>query len=97
MSVGAPRPTALCSSQLSTAASKARKAVDWVANRHRAKFSKWVLAEASADPEDDDKMNVENSEAELQIWRLLPQLKSLPESLLGKIPLTAMFQLNTAL
>ena len=56
-----------------------------------------MLAEVSTDPDDDDEMEVQNSEAELQIWRLLPQLKSLPESLLGKIPLTAMFQLNTAL
>ena len=67
MSVGAPRPTALCSSQLSTAASKARKAVDGVANRHGAKFSKRVLAEVSADPDDDDEMDVKDSEAELQI------------------------------
>ena len=66
-------------------------------NRHGAKFSKRVLAEASADPEDDDEIDMENSEAKLQIWKLLPQLKGLPESLLGKIPLAAMFQLNTAL
>ena len=33
-------PTALSSSQLSTAASKAHKTVDGVANRHGAKFSK---------------------------------------------------------
>ena len=94
-SLGAP--AALSSSQLSTAASKARKTVDAVARRHGAKFSKRVTAEPSADPDDDSEMEVEDSDAEQQIWKLLPQLKSLPQSLLGKIPLAAMFQLNSAL
>ena len=31
------------------------------------------------------------------MWRLLPQLKDIPESLLKKLPLSAMFQLNSAL
>ena len=68
-----------------------------MARRHGAKFSKQVTAEPSADPDDDSEMEVEDSDAEQQIWKLLPQLKSLPQSLLGKIPLAAMFQLNSAL
>ena len=32
----------------------------------------------------------------LELWRLLPQLKDIPETLLRKIPLSAMFQLNNA-
>jgi len=33
----------------------------------------------------------------MEIWRLLPHLKGLPEAMLKKLPLTAVFQLNTAL
>ena len=33
----------------------------------------------------------------LELWRLLPQLKSIPESLLKKLDLSTMFQLNSAL
>ena len=42
---------------------------------------------ADSDTEDDN----------LELWRLLPQLKDIPETLLKKLPLSAMFQLNTAL
>ena len=43
---------------------------------------------------------MEDSEEEgsdLELWKLLPQLKELPESFLKKLPLSAVFQLNTAL
>ena len=39
----------------------------------------------------------EGEEDGLELWRLLPQLKDIPETLLRKIPLSAMFQLNNAL
>ena len=38
-----------------------------------------------------------SSETEFQIWKLLPQLKGVPENFLEKRPLSAMFQLNSAL
>ena len=48
-----------------------------------------------ADPGEDD-MDMSGSE-QLAIWRLLPHLQSLPEAMLKKLPLSAMFQLNSAL
>ena len=39
----------------------------------------------------------EDESGDLELWRLLPQLKDLPEALLRKLPVSAMFQLNTAL
>ena len=33
----------------------------------------------------------------LELWKLLPQLKDIPEHLLKKMPLSAVFQLNNAL
>ena len=35
-----------------------------------------------------------SSETEFQIWKLLPQLKGVPENFLEKLPLSAMFQLK---
>ena len=32
----------------------------------------------------------------LQLWKLLPQLRELPESLVKKLPMSAMFHLNAA-
>ena len=48
-----------------------------------------------ADPGEED-VDMTSSE-QLAIWRLLPHLQSLPEAMLKKLPLTAMFQLNSAL
>ena len=39
----------------------------------------------------------EDESGNLELWRLLPQLKELPEALLRKLPVSAMFQLNAAL
>ena len=39
----------------------------------------------------------EEEDSELELWRLLPQLKELPETFLRKLPLSEVFQLNTAL
>jgi hypothetical protein len=41
---------------------------------------------------------METTEEEaVQIWKLLPHLQGLPESMLKKLPLSAMFQLNSAI
>ena len=61
---------------------------------HGGSFTNRILADAVEDPDDTTTVN---NDAELQIWKLLPQLRNLPESLLGKIPLATMFQLNAAL
>ena len=62
--------------------------------RHGGSFINRILVDAVEDP---DVTPPVDSDAELQIWKLLPQLRNLPESLLGKIPLATMFQLNAAL
>jgi len=54
-----------------------------------------VDMESMADPGEDD---LEMSTGEqMEIWRLLPHLQGLSESILKKLPLSAMFQLNSAL
>ena len=58
-------------------------------------FAARVLAGSLADPDEEEDSEEEGEE--LELWRLLPQLKDIPESLLKKLPLSAMFQLNTAL
>ena len=55
-----------------------------------------MLASSIADPDDEDDSEEEGGE-DLELWRLLPQLRDIPESLLRKLPVSAMFQLNTAL
>ena len=66
-----------------------------VRGRHASNFSgEGRSISALADPGEQD------SEAEdggLELWRLLPQLKDIPETLLKKMPLSAMFMLNNAL
>ena len=46
------------------------------------------------DPEEDES---DMESEDLELWKLLPQLKDLPESLVKKLPMTALFQLNSAL
>ena len=77
------------SSKEATRTSAANKA------RNVGGFSARLLGNSIADPD-----TVEDSEDEggdLELWRLLPHLKELPEALLRKLPVSAMFQLNTAL
>ena len=64
-------------------------------SRHTSNFAARVLAGSLADPDEEEDSEEEGEE--LELWRLLPQLKDIPESLLKKLPLSAMFQLNTAL
>ena len=87
-------PAGLSSQQLAAATSRAQRAVEGVTARHGGSFANRILADGVEDPDDTTTVN---NDAELQIWKLLPQLRNLPESLLGKIPLATMFQLNAAL
>ena len=54
-----------------------------------------MVASSLADPDEEEESDVDCGK--LELWKLLPQLKELPESLLRKLPISAMFQLNTAL
>ena len=54
-----------------------------------------MVASSIADPDEED--GSEEDGGKLELWKLLPQLKELPEAWLKKLPISAMFQLNTAL
>ena len=55
------------------------------------------MAEALADPADEESAEEGEDDTVLQLWKLLPQLKDMPEAFLKKLPVATMFQLNTAL
>ena len=81
--------------QLSKSKKAASKAVNSIKNRHPSNFVARVAASTIADPDEEEGSDMECGE--LELWRLLPQLKDLPEEWIKKLPLSAMFQLNTAL
>ena len=81
--------------QLSKSKKAAKKLVNSIKNRHASNFAARVAASTIADPDEEDGSDEECGE--LELWRLLPQLKDLPEEWIKKLPLSAMFQLNTAL
>ena len=82
---------------MAKAAAAAKKASLNITSRHSSSFGRRVLAASLEDPDDAETMEASGEEDEFQLWKLLPQLKDLPESMLRKLPLTAMFQLNAAL
>ena len=59
-------------------------------------FGSRLIAEAIQEPDDGEEESEDDS-GEVQLWKLLPQLKEVPEHILKKLPLSAMFQLNHAL
>ena len=65
-----------------------------VRGRHPSSFSLKRPAEDMVDP---DVLSSDEEGDELQLWRLLPQLRDIPETLLKKMPMSAMFHLNNAL
>ena len=72
----------------------AKRLADSQKSRHPSNLSKKRAVELFTDPDG------EESEEEgdgFQLWKLLPHLKSVPESLLKKLPYSAVFQLNAAL
>jgi hypothetical protein len=55
---------------------------------------------AVPDPCDDEVLttpNVKQNASQIEIWKLLPHVRQLPEDLVSRLPLSALFQLNTAL
>ena len=55
-----------------------------------------MLARLFSGPDPDEEEGMEDSE-DMEIWRLLPHLKKVPENMLKKLPISAIFQLNSAL
>ena len=51
-------------------------------------------APVPTDPEQEDS---DMESEDLELWKLLPQLKDIPEALVRKLPSSALFQLNSAL
>ena len=83
--------------QLSKAAKAAKKTAVSISNRHSSNFRGKAVAVALADPEEGSSEEEFEEGTEQQLWRLLPQLKDMPEHFLKKLPVSAMFQLNVAL
>ena len=88
-------PAVMSNTNLARSIAEAGRLSSSVRGRHASNFSgEGRSISALADPGEQD------SEAEdggLELWRLLPQLKDIPETLLKKMPLSAMFMLNNAL
>ena len=88
-------PTGVSEDKLAKASRAASAAANALKAKHSSNFATRMIASSLADP--DEGNDSEDDSAELELWRLLPQLKDLPESFLKKLPMSAMFQLNTAL
>jgi len=54
------------------------------------------LLDSLQDPDEDEDED-ESEEGSLKLWKLLPHLQGIPEAMLSKLPLSAMFHLNRAL
>ena len=87
-------PSVASKSNLARAMAGASRLTSSVRGRHPSSFSLKRLAEHMADP---DVLSSDEEGDKLQLWRLLPQLRDIPETLLKKMPMSAMFQLNNAL
>ena len=94
--IGAPRT--LSEKGLASAVSKAQATANSQKSRHPNNFSRLeMLSAALGDPDGDKVMDREDNGDGWQLWRLLPHLQGLPENMLNNLPLSAIFQLNTAL
>ena len=87
-------PTAASSESLARAMGAAKRLADSQKSRHPGNFSKRRAVELITDT--DFQESEEESEG-LELWKLLPHLKDVDESLLKKLPISAVFQLNNAL
>ena len=84
----------MSSTSLARSVAEASRLTASVKGRHASNFGGGGGRDtALADPGEDES---EGEEDGLELWRLLPRLKDIPETLLRKIPLSAMFQLNNA-
>ena len=88
-------PQGASEDQLGKSKKAATKAANLVKSRHTSNFAARILAGSLADPDEED--DTEEESDKLELFWLLPQLKDIPKSLLKKLPLSAMFQLNSAL
>ena len=87
----------MSSQKLDKATAAAKKAVSSVTNRHTGNLGGGRTLASLIDPDEAGGSDSDEGGDDLQLWRLLPQLRELPEALLKKLPLNAMFQLNSAL
>ena len=89
---GGPRAASVDS--LARAAASAKKLVGSQKSRHPGNLSKKRTVEQLMDP---DSKESDKEAKGLELWKLLPQLRDIPENILKKLPLSAVFQLNNAL
>ena len=91
-------PETLQQEELRQEFSRAQQFTNSQKSRHPGNFGRMggLMADL-ADPDGSDDMEEGQGTDGFQLWRLLPHLQGLPEDMLYKLPLSAMFQLNTAL
>ena len=88
-------PTGMSSASLARSVAEAGRLTASARGRHASNFGGGRGAVSMlVDPEEQEE---DGGADNLELWRLLPQLKSIPESLLRKLDLSTMFQLNSAL
>jgi len=87
------RPRGLSGARLKDTEEAAARMTASERSRNRSELEDMEV-DSVADPGEED-MDMTSSE-QLAIWKLLPHLQNLPEAMLRKLPLTAMFQLNSA-
>jgi len=76
---------------------RAKKMANSQKIRHTGTFGKSRKRQhVAADPDEEESEEDETGE-EWQLWKLLPHLQALPEAMVKKLPMAAMFQLNAAL
>ena len=77
---------------------RAKKGASSQKAKHRSNFvGMSSLVSGLEDPDDEMDAGEESGEEDWQLWRLLLHLQHLPEQMLKKLPLAAIFQLNNAL
>ena len=81
-------------SDLEEVTSDARRLASEERARNPSSFKRRAVVGA-ADSDEEDRLV--GGDEDLQIWKLLPHLKELPEAMFKKLPLSAMFQLNSAI
>ena len=88
-------PTTATSEALNKSTAAAKRLAGSMKARHPGSFGSRSKAAQLVDI--DDQESEEDRDEELELWKLLPQLRDLPEAMVKKLPMSAMFHLNAAL
>ena len=87
----------MTAAKLKKAMSQAKKGATGQNARHRSSFVGLGSMLGGLDDPDETMEEDDSGEDYWQLWKLLPHLQHLPEQMLKKLPMNAIFQLNSAL